>query len=155
MKTRLDGRRILITGAGSGIGAAIAELFAEEGAELALLDKDEESIAVKAKALSAHAICADVTDVGRMRSTAPSTAGRSRWTGQRRRHFSGGPFTAPSSAIGRNHPRQPDRTLDRLPAVLRNLRAASQADRQHATGFPAARSELFPSTSPPRAAFWR
>ena len=62
MKTRLDGRRILITGAGSGIGAAIAELFAEEGAELALLDKDEESIAVKAKALSAHAICADVTD---------------------------------------------------------------------------------------------
>ena len=46
MKTRLDGRRILITGAGSGIGAAIAELFAEEGAELALLDKDEESFAV-------------------------------------------------------------------------------------------------------------
>jgi NAD(P)-dependent dehydrogenase (short-subunit alcohol dehydrogenase family) len=62
MKNRLEGRRILITGAASGIGAATAELFAAEGAELVLLDSDEERIAVKAKALSAHAICADVTD---------------------------------------------------------------------------------------------
>ena len=62
MKKRLEGRRILITGAGSGIGAAIAELFAAEGAELVLLDKTEEGVAMKAKALSAHPVCADVTD---------------------------------------------------------------------------------------------
>jgi NAD(P)-dependent dehydrogenase (short-subunit alcohol dehydrogenase family) len=35
---RLTGRRILITGAGSGIGKAVAELFAAHGARLALLD---------------------------------------------------------------------------------------------------------------------
>ena len=62
MKKRLEGRRILVTGAGSGIGAAIAELFAEEGAELVLLDKAEEGLAAKAKALSALPVCADVTD---------------------------------------------------------------------------------------------
>jgi NAD(P)-dependent dehydrogenase (short-subunit alcohol dehydrogenase family) len=62
MKKRLEGRRILITGAGSGIGAAISELFAAEGAELVLLDKTEEGAAMKAKALSAHPVCADVTD---------------------------------------------------------------------------------------------
>ena len=62
MRKRLEGRRILVTGAGSGIGAAIAELFAEEGAELVLLDKAEEGLATKAKALSALPVCADVTD---------------------------------------------------------------------------------------------
>lgn len=38
---RLKDRRILITGAASGIGKATAELFAREGAKLALLDRDE------------------------------------------------------------------------------------------------------------------
>lgn len=36
---RFVGRRIAISGAASGIGAAVAALFAEEGARLALLDK--------------------------------------------------------------------------------------------------------------------
>lgn len=35
---RLQGKRALITGAGSGIGSAIAELFVREGADLVLLD---------------------------------------------------------------------------------------------------------------------
>ena len=35
---RLQGRRVVITGAASGIGKATALLFAKEGAALALLD---------------------------------------------------------------------------------------------------------------------
>jgi NAD(P)-dependent dehydrogenase (short-subunit alcohol dehydrogenase family) len=37
---RLRGRRIVVTGAASGIGRATARLFAQEGASLALLDRD-------------------------------------------------------------------------------------------------------------------
>lgn len=37
---RLQGRTAIITGAGSGIGRASAQLFAEEGARLALVDRD-------------------------------------------------------------------------------------------------------------------
>jgi len=38
---RLAGRRIIVTGAASGIGKSIAELFARQGAALALVDRDE------------------------------------------------------------------------------------------------------------------
>ena len=37
---RLRGRRIVITGAGSGIGLAIAELFLQQGARIAAIDRD-------------------------------------------------------------------------------------------------------------------
>ena len=37
----LAGKVVLVTGAGSGIGRAAAQLFAEEGAQVALLDRDE------------------------------------------------------------------------------------------------------------------
>ena len=53
---RLAGRRIVVTGAASGIGAAIAELFVAEGAQVAALDRHAEGIRHGA------ALTADVSD---------------------------------------------------------------------------------------------
>jgi len=59
---RLANRRILITGAGSGIGAATARIFTQEGARLALLDVQAEKVAVVAAELGAEAVTADLRD---------------------------------------------------------------------------------------------
>jgi 3-oxoacyl-[acyl-carrier protein] reductase len=60
MTDRLAKRRIIVTGAASGMGKAIAELFAAEGAAVALLDRDEDRLAGVAKALGAPAEACDV-----------------------------------------------------------------------------------------------
>lgn len=44
MRLELDGKNVLITGAASGIGRAAAALFAEEGANLALVDIDADGL---------------------------------------------------------------------------------------------------------------
>ena len=59
---RLRGRRILITGAASGIGRATAQLFAAQGAALALLDRDASALQQTAQQTGALACEADVTD---------------------------------------------------------------------------------------------
>jgi NAD(P)-dependent dehydrogenase (short-subunit alcohol dehydrogenase family) len=61
MPNRLQGRRILITGAASGIGQRTAELFAAEGAALTLLDCDRKRLALVARETGATAVEADVT----------------------------------------------------------------------------------------------
>ena len=43
MDGRLQDRVAVITGGGSGIGAATARLFAAQGARLALVDRDEDA----------------------------------------------------------------------------------------------------------------
>ena len=63
---RLEGRAALVTGAGSGIGRAVALRFAAEGARVALLDKADaavlEGVADEVRAAGGRA-CAMVCDV--------------------------------------------------------------------------------------------
>jgi 2-dehydro-3-deoxy-L-rhamnonate dehydrogenase (NAD+) len=67
--TRFSGQRAVITGAASGIGAAIAERLASEGAEIALVDTNEGAVRERAEAMraagfTAQAAISDVTDEG-------------------------------------------------------------------------------------------
>jgi short-subunit dehydrogenase len=64
----LRGKRVLITGAASGIGKAIAERFAREGAELVLVDINETQLsatgaAIAARGTAVHTYRLDVTDL--------------------------------------------------------------------------------------------
>lgn len=49
MSTQLKGKRVIITGAGSGIGKAIARAYAEAGALIAVCDVNDESVQITAK----------------------------------------------------------------------------------------------------------
>ena len=59
---RLDGKRVVITGAARGIGASIAARFADEGARLALLDRDAVGCAAAAAALGGRSYEVDLAD---------------------------------------------------------------------------------------------
>ncbi|MGQ1798826.1 SDR family NAD(P)-dependent oxidoreductase [Kocuria oceani] len=67
MEQQLTGKVAVVTGGGSGIGAAIALLFAREGADVAVLDRDEQHARAVAEEIGAFggrtaALAADVTD---------------------------------------------------------------------------------------------
>ena len=70
---KLDDRIALVTGAGSGIGRAIALCFAEEGARVIVNDLDLERARATLAAMGAHpsagrAIQADVADSGQVKA---------------------------------------------------------------------------------------
>jgi 3-oxoacyl-[acyl-carrier protein] reductase len=76
----LDGRVALITGAGAGIGAAVAERMAAEGATVALVDRDYEAAKAVAAAIAgrggrATGIGADVTNAAEVANAVESAAG--------------------------------------------------------------------------------
>jgi NAD(P)-dependent dehydrogenase (short-subunit alcohol dehydrogenase family) len=58
----LTGRHIMITGAASGIGRAAASLFADYGATVMLVDRDEAVRGVAAGIAGAHSAITDITD---------------------------------------------------------------------------------------------
>ncbi|MBS9402378.1 SDR family oxidoreductase [Halomonas sp. TRM85114] len=67
MSDRLSGKRIFITGAAAGIGYAIADACAQEGASLCLADRDGEGVSQLAETLAdkgCHvlAVSCDITD---------------------------------------------------------------------------------------------
>jgi 3-oxoacyl-[acyl-carrier protein] reductase len=62
MSRRLIGRKILVTGAASGIGREIASVFSTEGAALALLDRDEAGVQAFATSLPASSFPCDVAN---------------------------------------------------------------------------------------------
>jgi len=67
MAARLEGKRVVVTGAAQGIGLAITEAFLSEGASLFLIDRDGELLARQAGRLRAAGgnvgyASADITD---------------------------------------------------------------------------------------------
>lgn len=73
---KLGGRRIVVTGAASGMGEGIARLFASEGANLTLFDIDAEKLASLANELRAESAVCDVSSESEV-NTAVDAAARS------------------------------------------------------------------------------
>lgn len=72
---RLAERKILVTGAGSGIGSAIGELFHREGATLALVDMNKAALAsVAARLPGTHAFACDVSASSRVATVVAEAA---------------------------------------------------------------------------------
>ena len=71
MSSKLKDRIAFVTGAASGIGQAIAEIYAREGAKVAIADMNMAAAQaaaeeLKARGASAMAVAADVTDEGQV-----------------------------------------------------------------------------------------
>jgi NAD(P)-dependent dehydrogenase (short-subunit alcohol dehydrogenase family) len=71
---RLAGRRVLVTGAASGIGLAIARLFRKEGAGVAMLDRDGDGLR-KAQVEGAVTLTCDVAEERQVRAAVAEAAG--------------------------------------------------------------------------------
>src|SRR5262245_19784425 len=71
----LRDKKVLITGAAAGIGRALAQRFADEGAHLFLLDIDEAGLAASVAAASRRGVqaCGQRCDVSRPEEVSAST----------------------------------------------------------------------------------
>ncbi|CAH0537754.1 SDR family NAD(P)-dependent oxidoreductase [Vibrio marisflavi] len=65
----LHGKRVVITGAASGIGEELSRAFASQGAKVAILDIQEEAGLALAKELNGEFYCCDVTDIEQLKLT--------------------------------------------------------------------------------------
>ncbi len=71
---KFDGQTVWVTGARSGIGRAIAEAFAREGAQVYISGRDGEGLRATAAEIGSavHPLACDVTDAGDVASTCGS-----------------------------------------------------------------------------------
>lgn len=76
MSRLLDGHRAVVTGGGSGIGAATARRFAAEGAAVAVLDVDGDAAAAVAGEVSGLHYTVDVRDLGSVSAAVDDAADR-------------------------------------------------------------------------------
>ena len=67
MRLDLDGLNVLITGAASGIGRATAAFFADEGANLALVDIDEDRLREVTRELGDNVVATGIGDLSTLR----------------------------------------------------------------------------------------
>ncbi|WP_112323064.1 SDR family NAD(P)-dependent oxidoreductase [Oceanibium sediminis] len=67
-RSRLDGKLAVITGGGSGIGAATARVFAQAGATVVVMGRRQEPLRAVAEATGGHAIPCDVSDQAQVRA---------------------------------------------------------------------------------------
>jgi 2-hydroxycyclohexanecarboxyl-CoA dehydrogenase len=72
---RLEGRKALVTGGASGIGAAIAARLAAEGAEVWVGDVNVEGVEKVAGEIAGHALELDVTDLEAARAAVETAGG--------------------------------------------------------------------------------
>ncbi|WP_166660027.1 SDR family oxidoreductase [Actinomycetospora succinea] len=71
----LDGRRVVVTGASSGIGAAVVRAAAAAGARVGLLARRADRLATLAEEVGGHAAVADVTDAAAVTRAVDELAG--------------------------------------------------------------------------------
>lgn len=71
---RFSGRRIYVTGAASGIGRALANLLAQDGAKVALIDVNAESLRDVASETGGTPIAVDLTDGAAIDASLPEAA---------------------------------------------------------------------------------
>jgi len=60
--SQFAGKHVLVTGGGSGIGAAIAKIFVDKQAAVTIVGRNEEKVAVKAKELGVRYQVSDITN---------------------------------------------------------------------------------------------
>jgi NAD(P)-dependent dehydrogenase (short-subunit alcohol dehydrogenase family) len=68
----LDGRVAIVTGASSGLGAAVARALAELGARVAVVARRHDRLAELAKQIDGSAVACDLSDLDRVGSVVPA-----------------------------------------------------------------------------------